>query len=297
MQWMMDTLTKPAIRSLDLLHQGKVRYVYAVDSEHLLMVSTDCISAYDVVLPDAIPGKGRILNRLSCFWFDRFRHIIPNHMSQLSPEQVLPPAERSPALLARSLVVRRLEPIPYEAIVRGYLFGSAWRSYQDGTARDGIAALPPDMQLAQRLPEPLFTPTTKAAIGHHDELVDFARLKADCGSSIAEQIREAALTIYRTCCPHALQRDIIVADTKFEFGLDKNGRLFLMDELLTPDSSRFWSAEEYRPGISPTSYDKQYVRDYLDSIEWQADKPPPMPAKIIARTAEKYRQAADKLMA
>lgn len=293
----MDTLIKPNITSLDLLHRGKVRYVYAVDEEHLLMVTTDRISVYDLVLPDAIPGKGRILNLLSCFWFKRLQQLIPNHLSSLSPEQVLSPAECSPSLLARSVVVRRLQPIPYEAVVRGYLFGSAWRSYHQGTALGELAALPAGMQIAQKLPAPVFTPTTKAARGEHDEMVDFAQLTTACGASIAEQIRQASLSIYQSCCPYALQRGLIIADTKLEFGLDKNGLLVLMDELLTPDSSRLWLADHYRHGISPPSFDKQYVRDYMDSIAWQADKPPRMPAAVIARSSEKYQQAASRLLA
>ena len=291
-----DILTDPGITSLDLLHRGKVRSVYEVDDEHLLMVTGDCISAYDVVLPNPIPGKGRILNHMSCFWFGRMQHIIPNHLSTLKPEDVLSPAECSCALLERSVVVRRLRPIPYEAVVRGYLFGSAWRDYQNGVARDDIAGLPPGMQQAQQLKHPLFTPTDKAPPGEHDEAVDFKRMVSDCGRSIAEQLREAALAIYRSCYPYALRRGIIVADTKFEFGLDQSDRLLLMDELLTPDSSRFWAADEYQTGTSPPSFDKQYVRDYLDSIEWQADTPPQLPKQLVARTLEKYQQAARQLI-
>lgn len=279
------------VRSLPLVHQGKVRDIYRIDDDHLLFVATDRLSAYDVVLPEPIPDKGRILTRLSLFWFDLLADLVPNHLADLPLAEAVPdPVERAP-LDGRALVVKRLQPLPVEAIARGYLIGSGWRDYQ-ATGRLCGQTLPPGLQQAARLPEPIYTPSTKAEAGAHDENVSFEQTLVELGAAHANAVRDLTLALYGRAAGHALQRGVIIADTKFEFGLDRDGRITLMDEVLTPDSSRFWPADRYRVGTSPESYDKQFVRDYLDTLDWDKRPPAPsLPADIIARTAERYRQA------
>lgn len=290
-----DTLFDSCVPSLERVHRGKVRDVYAVGSEHLLIVTTDRLSAFDVILPDPIPGKGRVLTAVSNFWFRRLAQVVDNHLSGLGLEAVLSdPAERAP-LAGRAVVVRRLRALPVEAVVRGYLAGSGWKDYQ----RDGRVcglALPGGLQQAARLPEPVFTPATKAAVGEHDENIGFDEVEALLGRQLAEAVRALALRLYSEAAAYALERGIIIADTKFEFGLDAEDRLVLIDEALTPDSSRFWPAAEWRVGESPPSFDKQFVRDYLEALDWDKTAPGPrLPAAIIARTAEKYREAQRRL--
>ena len=288
-------LFESRLHSLPLIHRGKVRDLYAVDDARLLIVATDRLSAFDVVLPTPIPDKGRVLTAVSNFWFARLAHILPNHLTGEAPEDVVAPDERE-QVAGRAVVARRLRALPVEAIVRGYLTGSGWQGYQ-ATGRVCGIALPPGLRLAVRLPEPLFTPSTKAAVGQHDENIDFARCEVLLGAALAAQVRDAALALYREAAAYALTRGIIIADTKFEFGLDADGRLTLIDEALTPDSSRFWPADEYRVGSNPPSFDKQYVRDWLTASGW--DKRPPAPAlpeEVVARTAEKYREALRRLV-
>jgi phosphoribosylaminoimidazole-succinocarboxamide synthase len=291
----MTALHHSQLKNLPLVNRGKVRDVYAVDDERLLIVTTDRLSAFDVVLPQPIPGKGEVLTRVSNFWFARTSGIIPNHLSGTAVDAVVTdPAERA-ALGDRAVVVRRMRPLPVEAIVRGYLIGSGWKDYKSTGAVCGIA-LPAGLRLADRLPEPIFTPSTKAAVGDHDENIDFARTVELLGAEMAAQVRDASLRIYRECAAYALQRGIIIADTKFEFGLDEAGTLHLIDEVLTPDSSRFWPADQYAPGTSPPSFDKQFVRDYLETLDWDKRPPgPELPPDIIARTAAKYREAEARL--
>ena len=292
---MLDVLFESRLVSLPLVYRGKVRDVYGVGDAHLLIVTTDRLSAFDVVLPDPIPGKGAVLTAVSGFWFERMRDVVPNHLAALRLEDVLPdPAERA-QVEGRAVVVKRLEALPVEAIVRGYLIGSGWKDYQKTGAVCGIA-LPPGLQLAQRLPDAIYTPSTKAAVGDHDENIDFERTVDLVGRDLAEQVREVSLRIYRAAADYARGRGIIIADTKFEFGLDHEGRLTLIDEALTPDSSRFWPADRYQVGVSPESFDKQYVRDYLETLDWDKTPPGPrLPDEVIRRTAEKYREALMRL--
>ncbi|OBS08104.1 phosphoribosylaminoimidazolesuccinocarboxamide synthase [Acidihalobacter prosperus] len=293
---MTDTLFQAEISSLPLLHRGKVRDIFAVDDRHLLIVATDRLSAFDVILPDPIPGKGRMLTEISRFWFGRLAHLCPNHLAPLRIEDVITDrAERTP-LVGRSMIVRRLEALPVEAIVRGYLIGSGWKDYQRSGGVCGIA-LPPGLPLAGRLPEAIFTPSTKAAVGDHDENVDFARLCDTIGHEQATRVRALSLALYREAARYALERGIIIADTKFEFGRDpETGELILIDEALTPDSSRFWPADAYRPGTSPPSFDKQFVRDYLETLDWDKKAPGPrLPPEIVTETAAKYAEALQRL--
>ncbi len=281
---------------LPLLNRGKVRDIYAVDDEHLLIVTTDRLSAFDVVLPTPIPGKGAVLTALSNFWFERSRSLIPNHLTGITLDTVLPQHADCDAVADRAIVVRRLKPLPIEAIVRGYLIGSGWKDYQKTGRVCGIA-LPKNLALAAELPEPIFTPSTKAEIGTHDENIDFRRTVALLGQSLAEQVRETSLALYRMAAHHARTRGILIADTKFEFGLDTQGRLTLIDEALTPDSSRFWPQENYRAGENPSSFDKQYVRDYLETLPWDKKAPgPALPAEIIEKTAARYHEAKARLL-
>ena len=291
----MSALHQSELTGLKLLNRGKVRDVYEVDADHLLIVTTDRLSAFDVVLPQPIPGKGEVLTRVATFCFERTRDIIPNHLSgRALSDVVTDPAERA-ALGDRAIVVRKLTPLPVEAIVRGYLIGSGWKDYQATGGVCGIA-LPPGLRMADKLPQPIFTPSTKAAAGAHDENIDFAHTVDLLGSELATQVRDASLRIYSECATYALERGIIIADTKFEFGLDEAGKLYLIDEILTPDSSRFWPADEYQPGSSPPSFDKQFVRDYLETLDWDKTPPGPMlPQEIIDRTAAKYREAETRL--
>jgi phosphoribosylaminoimidazole-succinocarboxamide synthase len=290
-----DAVYETALQTLPLLHRGKVRDVYAVDAEHLLIVTTDRLSAFDVVMPNPIPGKGRVLHQISEFWFDQTAGIISNHRSpRRLADLISDPAELA-MLEGRASIVRRLRALPIEAVVRGYLSGSGWKDYQKNGGVCGHA-LPTGLRLADALPEPIFTPATKAAAGSHDENIDFATVTGLIGAERASAVRAAALALYGHASVHARARGIIIADTKFEFGVDAGGRLLLIDEVLTPDSSRFWPAATWHPGVSPPSFDKQYVRDYLESLDWDKRAPGPnLPAEVIARTAEKYAEALARL--
>ncbi len=292
---MTDTLFESNLKSLALRHRGKVRDIYDIDDKHMLIVTTDRLSAFDVVLPDPIPGKGAVLTALSNFWFARTRVLIRNQLAGIALEDVLKdPAERR-QVEGRAVVVHKLKALQVEAIVRGYLVGSGWKEYQKSGTVCGLA-LPAGLREADRLPEPIFTPSTKAAVGLHDENISFDRAGEILGKDIAARVKEASLTIYKECAQYARTRGIIIADTKFEFGLDAQGRLTLIDEVLTPDSSRFWPADQYQPGANPPSFDKQYVRDYLESIGWNKQPPAPkLPPEVIAKTAEKYREALTRL--
>lgn len=288
-------LLETSIRSLPLVGRGKVRDNYAVGDDLLLMVATDRISAFDVIMDQGIPGKGRTLTEISSFWFGLLEDVIPNHLTSIDPESVVAPAERE-QVRGRALVVRRLRPLPIEAVVRGYLAGSGWKDYQAGGKVCDIE-LPQGLQQAARLPHPIFTPATKAELGEHDENVDFGRMVRMVGVEIAAQIRDVSLEIYRRAAAHAQSRGIILADTKFEFGLDSQQRLVWMDEALTPDSSRFWPADQWREGISPPSFDKQYLRDWLEQVPgWnKRPPPPPLPTQIVEATAARYREALQRL--
>jgi phosphoribosylaminoimidazole-succinocarboxamide synthase len=290
-----DTVYETHLSGLNLLHRGKVRDIYAADDEHLLIVTTDRLSAFDVILPDPIPGKGRVLHRISEFWFDRTQGIVPNHRSTRSLNDVIADATDLAMLSGRAAVVRKLRALPIEAVVRGYLIGSGLKDYQNTGAVCGIA-LPPGLRLAQALPEPLFTPATKAAIGEHDENISFATVEKLIGPPLAARVRDTALALYRFASEHALARGIIIADTKFEFGVDEDGTLTLIDEVLTPDCSRFWPAATWRVGESPPSFDKQYVRDYLERLDWDKHAPGPgLPPAVIAATSQKYHEALTRL--
>ena len=288
-------LYESSLPHLTLRNRGKVRDIYELDAGHLLIVTTDRLSAFDVVLPQPIPGKGEVLTRVSNFWFGRTRAIIPNHLSDRPLSDAIPDAAQRAALGDRALIARKLRPLPVEAIVRGYLIGSGWKDYQKTGAVCGIA-LPAGLRMADQLPEPIYTPSTKAEIGEHDQNISFEQTVGLLGPELAAQVRDAALRIYAESAAYARERGIIIADTKFEFGLDGAGRLHLIDEVLTPDSSRFWPADQYQPGSSPPSFDKQYVRDYLETLDWDKTPPGPMlPDEVIRRTAEKYREAEQRL--
>ncbi len=289
-------LFESSLTSLPLLYRGKVRDVYAIGDDQLLIVATDRLSAFDVVLPDPIPGKGAVLTAVSNFWFERTRHIIPNHLVDRPLAEVLPDAAERAQVAGRAVIARRLKALPVEAVVRGYLIGSGWKDYQRTGAVCGIA-LPGGLRQAERLPRPIFTPATKAPSGRHDENIDFAHAASVLGTSLAEQVRDVSLRIYEEAAAYAAQRGIIIADTKFEFGTDAAGSLILIDEVLTPDSSRFWPADSYAAGISPPSFDKQFVRDYLETLDWDKKPPGPrLPADVLQRTAEKYREAQRRLI-
>jgi len=291
------TLFESKLKSLPLLARGKVRDIYAIGQEHLLLVATDRLSAFDVVLPDPIPGKGAVLTAMSNFWFERYQAQVPNHLAALSLETVLPNADERAQVAGRAVVVRRLRPLLVEAVVRGYLIGSGWKEYRQTGAVCGIT-LPRGLRQADRLPEPIFTPATKAEAGSHDENIDYATAARIVGEDNAATVRSLALTLYREAAAYALSRGIIIADTKFEFGTDPAGQVVLIDEVLTPDSSRFWPAPEYQPGSSPPSFDKQFVRDYLETLTWDKRPPGPrLPPEIIEQTAEKYREALLRLTA
>ncbi|HYM28246.1 MAG TPA: phosphoribosylaminoimidazolesuccinocarboxamide synthase [Steroidobacteraceae bacterium] len=283
------------LRGLTRIHQGKVRDIYAVDDATMLIVTTDRLSAFDVVLPDPIPGKGRVLNGISNFWFEHTRQLVPNHLTGRAPAEVVRDADERAMLEGRAVIVRRLKALPVEAVVRGYLIGSGWKDYQTSGQLCGIE-LPAGLELAQALPQPIFTPATKAAAGAHDVNIAFADMAALVGPELAAAVRDTALALYGFAAAHARRRGIIVADTKFEFGVDADGRLTLIDEVVTPDSSRFWPADTYRAGVSPPSFDKQYVRDYLETLDWNKKAPGPrLPAEVIARTSDKYREALARL--
>ena len=291
---MTSALFQSDIKSLTLLNRGKVRDIYDIDDELMLIVTTDRLSAFDVVLPTPIEGKGEVLTSVSNFWFDRLRHILPNHLTGIAAEAVVAPEERK-QVKGRSIVVKKLKPLPIEAIVRGYLVGSGWKEYQKTGSVCGIP-LPAGLREADRLPQPIFTPSTKAEVGAHDENISFARAEELLGKDLAAKVRDIAIALYREAAEYALTRGIIIADTKFEFGLDKANKLYLIDEALTPDSSRFWPSDQYAPGSNPPSFDKQYVRDWLESIQWNKRPPgPELPADVAAKTAEKYREALTRL--
>ncbi|MCP1376197.1 phosphoribosylaminoimidazolesuccinocarboxamide synthase [Dyella lutea] len=292
---MPTTLSQSNLPGLELIHRGKVRDVYALPGQRLLIVATDRLSAFDVVLPDPIPGKGEMLTQISNFWFARTAHLVPNHLLDMPLADVLPAGTDLALYAKRAVVTRRLKPVPVEAIARGYLIGSGWKDYQRTGAVCGIA-LPPGLKQAQQLPEPIFTPSTKAAVGDHDENVSFDAVVAAVGRELADKVREATLAIYRWAAAYAAERGIILADTKLEFGTDEDGKLYVMDEMLTPDSSRYWPADQYQIGISPPSYDKQFVRDYLETLDWNKTAPGPhVPPEVIAGTSAKYAEALQRL--
>ena len=290
----MSALYQSSLTSLPLTYRGKVRDTYDVGTQHLLMITTDRLSAFDVVMAEPIPGKGRVLNQMSNFWFGRLGNLAPNHLTGIAPESVVAPTEIE-QVRGRAVVAKKLKPLLVEAVVRGYLIGSGWKDYQAGGAVCGIK-LPSGLRQAERLPAPVFTPAAKAALGEHDENISFDQVVQTIGGELAERMRAISLALYEQAVSYAATRGIIIADTKFEFGLDADGTLTLMDEVLTADSSRFWPAEEYRVGISPPSFDKQFVRDYLETLTWgKRPPPPPLPADVISRTAEKYREALKRL--
>ncbi len=292
---MPTTLLNSELPGLNLIHRGKVRDVFALSADELLIVATDRLSAFDVVLPDPIPGKGEMLTQISNFWFDKTAHVMPNHLTHKPVASVLPPGVDAALYARRSVISKRLKPVPVEAIARGYLIGSGWKDYQASGKLCGIT-LAAGLRQAERLPEPIFTPSSKAAVGDHDENISFDAVVATIGAELAEQVRTATLALYRYAAAFALERGIIIADTKFEFGTDADGKLYVMDEMLTPDSSRFWPAEEYKVGISPPSYDKQFVRDYLETLGWNKQAPGPrLPTPVITGTAAKYAEALQRL--
>ena len=278
-----------------LIHQGKVRDSFAIDDRHMLIVASDRLSAFDVVMTEPIPGKGEILTRISNFWFEHTKNIVPNHLSGIAVSEVIDDPRILDVLEHRSVVVKRLKPLPLEAIVRGYIIGSGWKDYLETGSICGIE-LPPGLRQADRLPDVIFTPSNKAQAGQHDINIDYQAIRDQLGESLAAEVRKVSIRIYELAVTHAVARGIIIADTKFEFGLDGSGQLHLMDEVLTPDSSRFWPQESYRPGSSPPSYDKQFVRDYLETLDWdKTSPPPPVPTEIIEATAAKYREAYQRL--
>lgn len=286
----MAGLMKTNIKSLPFLHSGKVRDIYAVGDDKMLVIQTDRLSAFDVIMEDPIPEKGKILTAMSNFWFKKFGHLMPNHMTDIDPETLVAPEERD-QVRGRAIVVKKFKPLPIEAIVRGYIIGTGWKDYQKTGAVCGIK-LPEGLKEAQKLPEVIFTPSTKAEIGDHDENISFERMKEIVGAETAEKVRDMAVTLYKAAAEYAASKGIIIADTKFEFGQDENGKIYLIDEILTPDSSRFWPASSYQVGISPPSFDKQYVRDWLSAQPWDKKAPAPrLPEEVSARTTEKYNEA------
>lgn len=293
---MSTTLHTSHIKSLPLLHSGKVRDIYNIDDDHMLIVTTDRISAFDVIMPTPIPGKGRVLNQVTQFWLDKLSHIIPNHTCDLKLEDVLPDAIERAEVEHHAMIVKKLKALPVEAIVRGYIIGSGWKDYQTNGMICGIP-LPDGLRMADRLPEAIYTPSTKAEVGSHDENIDYTQSENLLGKELAQQVRDVSLQLYKEAAEYALERGIIIADTKFEFGLDIDGQLTLIDEVLTPDSSRFWPLDQYQPGSSPVSFDKQYVRDYLETLDWNKTAPgPELPVSIVTKTAEKYEFAKQLLM-
>lgn len=292
---MNQPLLRSSLKSLSLINQGKVRDIYAIDAEKMLIITTDRLSAFDVVLPTPIAGKGAVLTQIANFWFEKLSHIIPNHLTGIDPESIVQDPEDRAQLGERAIVVKKLRPLPIEAIVRGYLAGSGWKEYQQTGSVCGLP-LPAGLQEASRLPMPIFTPSSKAEIGEHDENISFGKVVELVGAELAAQVRDASVRLYQAAAEYALTRGIIIADTKFEFGLDEAGRLHLIDEVLTPDSSRFWPAAQYREGSNPPSYDKQYVRDWLEASGWDKRPPgPELPADVAARTSDKYREAMRQL--
>ena len=291
-----NAIFESSVPELETVARGKVRDIYSVDDKHLLIVTTDRLSAYDVVLPNPVPGKGAVLTELSYFWFEMMEDLIPNHLTNTALASVIDDAEIAADLKSRAMVVRRLKPLPIEAVVRGYLIGSGWNDYQATGSVCGID-LPEGLKQASRLPQTIFTPATKAAVGDHDENVSFARVVEMIGAELATKVRDISIQIYERAASYALDRGIIIADTKFEFGQDDNGRLYIIDEILTPDSSRFWPADQYATGSSPPSFDKQYVRDYLETLDWGKTAPgPELPDEVLKRTGDKYREALEILI-
>jgi phosphoribosylaminoimidazole-succinocarboxamide synthase len=287
------TLYESKIKSLPRLGKGKVRDIYAVGKDKMLIVTSDRLSAFDVVLSDPIPDKGRVLNEMANFWFERLGHIVPNQLTGIDPESVVADDERA-QVRGRSVVVKKLKPLPIEAVVRGYIIGSGWKDYQRSGKICGIE-LPQGLQQAQKLPEPIFTPATKAESGH-DENISFEEVEKLIGADLARKVRDVSIRLYKEASDYAASKGIIIADTKFEFGLEERNELVLIDEVLTADSSRFWPRDSYRVGVSPPSYDKQFVRDYLETLDWNKEPPAPkLPADVIARTSEKYREALQRL--
>lgn len=290
-----DALFESDIPGLDLIARGKVRDIYSVDDDHLLIVTTDRLSAYDVVMPSPIPGKGRVLTQISLFWFDMMSDLVENQLTELTVDDVLPNPAAAAPLRDRALVVKRLKPLPIEAVVRGYLIGSGWRDYLETGATSGID-LPPGLEQAARLPATMFTPANKAEAGEHDENISYEDVVNLIGQNLAERVRDLSIAIYERAAEYALSRGIIIADTKFEFGLDKEGGLYLIDEVITPDSSRFWPVDGYQTGISPPSFDKQFVRDYLDTLDWDKTAPgPDLPVEVLEQTSAKYQEAYNRL--
>jgi len=293
---MTSALHESNLTSLPLLHRGKVRDIYGVDDRHLLIVQTDRLSAFDVILPTPVPGKGHVLTALSNFWFAKLGHVIPNHLSGIAPEEVVKTEADRAQVAGRAFVVKRLKPLPIEAIARGYLAGSGWKDYQKTGAVCGIK-LPAGLQEAQQLPQPLFTPSTKAALGEHDENISFDEAKKLLGEARANEVRDATLALYTQAAEYAASKGIIIADTKFEFGVDAAGKLYLIDEALTPDSSRFWPADQYRVGSNPPSFDKQFVRDWLEASGWNKQPPAPnVPFEVLQKTSDKYHEALRRLV-
>jgi phosphoribosylaminoimidazole-succinocarboxamide synthase len=292
---MSPSVFESSITSLPLLGRGKVRDIYAVGDDKLLIVTSDRISAFDVIMPDPIPTKGEVLTAVADFWFGKLAHVVPNQLTGIDPESVVSGDAEKAQVRRRAVVVRRFKPLPIEAVVRGYLIGSGWKDYQASGSVCGIA-LPAGLKLAQQLPEPIFTPATKAEMGEHDENIDYATMEGLVGADIARQVKEISLRLYKEAAAFARVRGIIIADTKFEFGLDEKGRLHLIDEVLTPDSSRFWPADQYQVGISPPSFDKQFLRDYLETLDWNKQAPgPKLPQDILDKTGAKYREALQRL--
>lgn len=294
---MTTALLQSTLHSLPLLSRGKVRENYAIGDDRLLMVATDRISAFDVIMAEPIPGKGELLTRMARFWFGLLHDVVPNHLLPVDPETVVAPDERA-QVRGRAMVVKRLKPLPIEAVVRGYLAGSGWKDYQTTGAVCGIA-LPPGLKQASKLSAPIFTPATKAELGEHDENISFAQMEQTIGAELAARVRDVSVTLYQRAADYAAARGILIADTKFEFGLDEGGTLTLMDEVLTPDSSRFWPADTWMEGSSPPSYDKQFLRDWLESVPgWNKQPPAPtLPAEVIAHTIARYREALERLTA
>ncbi len=292
---MAQPLFESSIKSLPLLTRGKVRDMYGVDDKHLLIVTSDRLSAFDVILSDPIPEKGAVLNAMANFWFHKLGHIVPNHLTGIAPESVVKGADELAQVKARAVVVKRLKPLPIEAVVRGYIIGSGWKDYQTTGKVCGIT-LPAGLKQADKLPDIIFTPATKADVGDHDENISYEETEKKIGAKLAAQVRDVSIRLYKEASEYARERGIIIADTKFEFGLDDAGTLVLIDEILTADSSRFWPADQYKPGSSPPSYDKQFVRDYLETLDWNKKAPAPkLPADVIAKTSEKYREALMRL--
>ena len=291
-----EALHTSSISSLPLHYRGKVRDIYTIDDHHWLMIATDRVSAFDVIMPNVIPGKGRLLTQLAMFWFNRVRAMIPNHLANLPLHEVLPDPEERAQAEGRSMIIRRLNPLPVEAVVRGYLIGSGWNDYQSSGSVCGVE-LPPGLQMASKLDAPIFTPATKAALGDHDENISFEQMCSIVGAERADEVRRISFALYNSAAAFTQQRGIITADTKFEFGTDAQGNLVLMDEILTPDSSRYWEASTWHPGTSPKSFDKQFVRDWLETLDWNKQSPgPELPDDIIQKTGAKYQEAVDRLV-